>query len=195
MWLSRQLQLYLAAICLGLARHLGKSTYASAITHGLVFAIALFGLDSLDTPTRFRRLGVAAVELKVGDQALVIDLFFTRPPLRWLWCEQDESNQTLIPVPVPITPDKLSMAAHTLSSVGTVTLGFPVTIFQRLADLLAYSLAWWYSVPGVWFFLPLRANRALPGSTARVPRAACFVPGSPCHCPARLPDRSLGTAY
>ena len=75
MWLSRQLQLYLAAICLGLARHLGKSTYASAITHGLVFAIALFGLDSLDTPTRFRRLGVAAVELKVGDQALVIDLF------------------------------------------------------------------------------------------------------------------------
>ncbi len=43
MWLSRQLQLYLTAICLSLARHLGKSTYASAITHGLVFAIALFG--------------------------------------------------------------------------------------------------------------------------------------------------------
>jgi len=44
MWLSRQLQLYLGAICLGLARHFGKSTYASAIMHGLVFAVALFGL-------------------------------------------------------------------------------------------------------------------------------------------------------
>lgn len=44
MWLSRQLQLYLVAICLGLARHLGKSTYASAIMHGLVFVVALFGL-------------------------------------------------------------------------------------------------------------------------------------------------------
>jgi len=44
MWLSRQLQLYLVAICLGLARHFGKSTYASAIMHGLVFVVALFGL-------------------------------------------------------------------------------------------------------------------------------------------------------
>jgi membrane protease YdiL (CAAX protease family) len=44
MWLSRQLQLYLGAICFGLARHYGKSTYASAITHGLFFVVALFGL-------------------------------------------------------------------------------------------------------------------------------------------------------
>jgi membrane protease YdiL (CAAX protease family) len=44
MWLSRQLQLYLVAIFLGLARHFGKSTYASAIMHGLVFVVALFGL-------------------------------------------------------------------------------------------------------------------------------------------------------
>ena len=44
MWLSRQLQLYLGAICLGLARHFGKSTWASAIMHGLVFVVALFGL-------------------------------------------------------------------------------------------------------------------------------------------------------
>lgn len=43
MWLSRQLQLYLMAICLGLARYVGKSTYASAITHGLVLVTALFG--------------------------------------------------------------------------------------------------------------------------------------------------------
>jgi membrane protease YdiL (CAAX protease family) len=43
MWLSRQVQLYLVALCLGLARHFGKSTYASAIMHGLVFGVALFG--------------------------------------------------------------------------------------------------------------------------------------------------------
>jgi membrane protease YdiL (CAAX protease family) len=44
MWLSRQLQLYLMAICLGLARHFGKSTYASAMMHGLVVVMALLGL-------------------------------------------------------------------------------------------------------------------------------------------------------
>lgn len=44
MWLSRQLQLYLLAILLGLARHYGKSTYAPAIVHGLVLLFALFGL-------------------------------------------------------------------------------------------------------------------------------------------------------
>lgn len=44
MWLSRQLQLYLTGILLSLARHLGKSTYASAIMHGLIFVVALFGL-------------------------------------------------------------------------------------------------------------------------------------------------------
>lgn len=44
MWLSRQVQLYLAAILLGLARQLGRSTYASAVMHGLVFVVALFGL-------------------------------------------------------------------------------------------------------------------------------------------------------
>ena len=44
MWLSRQVQLYLVALGLGLARHFGKSTYASAIMHGFVFVVALFGL-------------------------------------------------------------------------------------------------------------------------------------------------------
>jgi membrane protease YdiL (CAAX protease family) len=43
MWLSRQLQLYLVALWLGLARHFGRSTYASALMHGLVFVVALFG--------------------------------------------------------------------------------------------------------------------------------------------------------
>jgi len=44
MWLSRQLQLYVGALCLGLARYFGKSTYASAMTHGLLFVVALLGL-------------------------------------------------------------------------------------------------------------------------------------------------------
>jgi membrane protease YdiL (CAAX protease family) len=44
MWISRQVQLYLLAFCLGLARYFGKSTYASAITHALVFLVAFFGL-------------------------------------------------------------------------------------------------------------------------------------------------------
>lgn len=44
MWLSRLLQLYLGAVLFGLVRHFGKSTYASAIMHGLMFAVTLFGL-------------------------------------------------------------------------------------------------------------------------------------------------------
>jgi len=42
MWLARQSQLYTAAVCLGLARHFGRSTYASAITHALLFGVVLF---------------------------------------------------------------------------------------------------------------------------------------------------------
>jgi membrane protease YdiL (CAAX protease family) len=44
MWLSRQVQLYLGAVCFGLARYFGKSTFASAITHGLYLIVVLFGL-------------------------------------------------------------------------------------------------------------------------------------------------------
>jgi len=43
MWVSRQVQLYLGALVFGLARHFGKSTYSSAITHGLYFFVVLFG--------------------------------------------------------------------------------------------------------------------------------------------------------
>ena len=44
MWISRQIQLYFGAIILGLARYFGKSTYSSAIAHGLFLFVALFGL-------------------------------------------------------------------------------------------------------------------------------------------------------
>jgi membrane protease YdiL (CAAX protease family) len=44
MWLTRQIQLYLGALIFGLARHFGKSCYASAIAHGLFLCAALFGL-------------------------------------------------------------------------------------------------------------------------------------------------------
>lgn len=43
MWISRQLQLYVSALILGLARYFGKSTYSSAIQHGLYLCLALFG--------------------------------------------------------------------------------------------------------------------------------------------------------
>jgi hypothetical protein len=44
MWLSRLAQLYLAAVLLGMARLVGKSTYASAIVHTLTFASIFLGL-------------------------------------------------------------------------------------------------------------------------------------------------------
>jgi membrane protease YdiL (CAAX protease family) len=44
MWLSRELQLYTAALGLAIARLGGRSTFASAITHALLLATALFGL-------------------------------------------------------------------------------------------------------------------------------------------------------
>lgn len=44
MWISRELQLYAAALILGATRFLGRSTYASAITHCLLLVAALFSL-------------------------------------------------------------------------------------------------------------------------------------------------------
>ncbi len=41
MWLARQVDLYLAAIALGLARYFGRSTYASATMHLLIFVYIL----------------------------------------------------------------------------------------------------------------------------------------------------------
>jgi membrane protease YdiL (CAAX protease family) len=43
MWLSRQLQLYSFAIVLGLARRYGRSTYAPAIAHAMMYVANLFG--------------------------------------------------------------------------------------------------------------------------------------------------------
>lgn len=44
MWISRLLELYLGALCFGFARYIGKSTYASAIMHGMVLITAIFDL-------------------------------------------------------------------------------------------------------------------------------------------------------
>jgi membrane protease YdiL (CAAX protease family) len=43
MWLTRQLHLYSLALILGLARRYGRSTYAPAIAHALMFLANLFG--------------------------------------------------------------------------------------------------------------------------------------------------------
>jgi membrane protease YdiL (CAAX protease family) len=42
MWISREIQLYGGAILFSIVRHFGRSTYASAIMHVLVFGMALF---------------------------------------------------------------------------------------------------------------------------------------------------------
>ena len=42
MWLAREVQLYGGALLFGMARYFGRSTYASAILHVLIFAVALF---------------------------------------------------------------------------------------------------------------------------------------------------------
>jgi hypothetical protein len=42
MWVAREVQLYGGAVLFGLARHFGRSTYASAIMHVLVFGLTLF---------------------------------------------------------------------------------------------------------------------------------------------------------
>lgn len=44
MWLTRQLQLYSVALVLGGVRYIGRSTYASALAHGLYFFFVLFGI-------------------------------------------------------------------------------------------------------------------------------------------------------
>lgn len=43
MWLSREIQLYSGALVFGLARQVGRSTYASAIAHALFLLLVLFG--------------------------------------------------------------------------------------------------------------------------------------------------------
>jgi membrane protease YdiL (CAAX protease family) len=43
MWLSRELELYAAAIVLAFARRVGRSTYASGIAHALLLVTGLFG--------------------------------------------------------------------------------------------------------------------------------------------------------
>jgi len=43
MWLARELDLGIGAVLLGVARLAGRSTYASALTHALIFVANLFG--------------------------------------------------------------------------------------------------------------------------------------------------------
>jgi membrane protease YdiL (CAAX protease family) len=42
MWLTRQTQLYSGALLFGLARYLGRSTYASAIAHACYWLLMIF---------------------------------------------------------------------------------------------------------------------------------------------------------
>jgi len=49
----------------------------------LTYAQTRHTLWAMEAPVWFRWLGVAGIELRVGDEVLAIDPFFTRPPL---WC-------------------------------------------------------------------------------------------------------------
>jgi L-ascorbate metabolism protein UlaG (beta-lactamase superfamily) len=50
----------------------------------------------MDAPLCFRWLGVAGLELVLGDQVLMIDPFFTRPPLWRAWFGRVEPDRDLV---------------------------------------------------------------------------------------------------
>ena len=56
---------------------------------------------SMHEPVWFRWLGVAGIELCVGDRTLVTDPFFSRPPFRHIWLGRPEPDRALIAENVP----------------------------------------------------------------------------------------------
>ena len=55
----------------------------------------------MDEPIYLRWLGVAGIELVAGDQVLVVDPCFTRPPFRRLWFGRVEPDRELIAAKLP----------------------------------------------------------------------------------------------
>jgi L-ascorbate metabolism protein UlaG (beta-lactamase superfamily) len=60
----------------------------------------------------FRWLGAAGIELTYGDESLLIDPFFTRPPFRRLWFGRVAPNPALIPASLPRCDHILVSHAH-----------------------------------------------------------------------------------
>ena len=50
----------------------------------------------MPSPIQFRWFGAAGFELRAGDSSLLIDPFFTRPPLRYLFAGQPRSDPALV---------------------------------------------------------------------------------------------------
>jgi L-ascorbate metabolism protein UlaG (beta-lactamase superfamily) len=64
------------------------------------------------TPTEFRWLGVAGIELKAADQILVIDPYFTRFPAWRMWLGRVQPNRELIAERIPHCDSVLVTHAH-----------------------------------------------------------------------------------
>jgi L-ascorbate metabolism protein UlaG (beta-lactamase superfamily) len=69
-------------------------------------------LENMEASVRFRWLGVAGIELKAHDEILVIDPFFTRPPMRRMWFGRVSPNHELIVERIPRCDYVLVTHAH-----------------------------------------------------------------------------------
>ncbi len=66
----------------------------------------------MSEPLHFRWLGVAGVEIKVGDQILAIDPYFTRVPFRCLWLGRPQPNRALAIEKLPLCDHILVTHPH-----------------------------------------------------------------------------------
>lgn len=66
----------------------------------------------MSAPLLFRWLGVAGIELKLEEQVLAVDPFFTRPPLWRMWFGRTSSNHALAFEKVPFCSYILVTHSH-----------------------------------------------------------------------------------
>src|SRR5512133_8562 len=66
----------------------------------------------MSSPVFFRWFGVAGFELRTGDQVLLVDPFFTRPPARYLFGGRPRSNPALVSAHVERANTLLITHAH-----------------------------------------------------------------------------------
>jgi L-ascorbate metabolism protein UlaG (beta-lactamase superfamily) len=97
----------------------------------------------MDTPIRFRWLGVGGIELRVNDQVLVIDPYFTRAPFWQTWGGRVRPNRELAAEKVQYCDyvlvthphiDHLLDVPNVVHNTGAIALGSPNTC-QLLAVL------------------------------------------------------------
>jgi L-ascorbate metabolism protein UlaG (beta-lactamase superfamily) len=156
----------------------------------------------LRVPIWFRWLGVAGIELRVGEQVLVIDPFFTRPPFWRLWFGRVSPDHDLVREKVPRCDYVLVTHAHfdhlmdvpdVVLNTGALALGSPNTCRLLVACGVAEDRV---RQIGVGDALELGAFRVevLPAEHIRVPGfAAGPLPSNP--QPQRLRDYRMDECY